>query len=295
MKNYLINAPFLLILTALFSCYGAEMPKPSASSSLKSSLKKQPSVRGGIKFYEGPTAYRDLHSENSTPQQRHNNRIAAQAKRQSFLRQQQAHSSRTLAKVQANSEWQTDGEHKPRPYDPSVVLADDYERAAKLQALTDVLEIERENASPLTPQEQLEKESAFAAARTTAAFMKMASMDLRKLEQTIPDLIQSYPREIILLVDFIVDTLIEEKIISDITIAQRDFTTKVDAIDQLGSFHPQAFQEFIQEYLEKYEYSFPSPALPVLPTMTLPATTPSLPAAAQAGPSQLIEFDLDDF
>lgn len=158
----------------------------------------------------------------------------------------------------------------------AVILEDRQERLEKLEALDDVLNIDTDIPALLTYEERLEKQKAHADAKKAGLFMKIATMDISKLEEIMPLLYKNYLQETLLLVDFIVNTLISKKIIEDITLAQKDGITKIQEINALGAFDPQTFQQFVQEYLEAHDYSFEQPAQ-ILAPLAAESATSALP------------------
>lgn len=271
-----------IFFATFFSCSGAELPEISMPTSTPASIvKKQPSTRGHIRFQTESSAYQDLRPETSTVAQRQRHRHAALTKQQALVNQVQMQSTRSRPQEKANFYWNTDGTYNPAPYGPALetaVLAEDaQERLEKLQALTNVLEIEREIVA-LNYQELLEKHHEQLERRRlrkeeikAANFMKMTTMTIPELYLNVPIFCKLYPQEMIFLVDFMVDALIEDETIEDKTLAQKDFATKKSELITQGAFHPQPFQYFLKEYLKVHDYSFPQPAPTFLP-LAQPAT-----------------------
>ena len=267
----------LTMLFPLSTVKGAEAPDPSQQ--VASILKKGPSApKGRIRFRDrqsGDIPYEDhLNREQTTVLQKRTTLFQAETKRESGFR------AGSPAITKANEDWQTADRFMAANRRQDLYLDQATfelgERLEKLEALDDVLNIDTDIPALLTYEERLEKQKAHADAKKAGLFMKIATMDISKLEEIMPLLYKNYLQETLLLVDFIVNTLISKKIIEDITLAQKDGITKIQEINALGAFDPQTFQQFVQEYLEAHDYSFEQPAQ-ILAPLAAESATSALP------------------
>ncbi len=178
-------------------------------------------------------------------------------------------------------------------HSPTATLSDDdalleKQREEKLPAASQVMEFE--NDEPVEEKSLAEKQEAHMKMLQDSRivpFIKLSQMPLAELSATLPQhvtyLSTMYREELRAFVRFVLETLLEEQILIDQTVLIHNLDRQIQALNSVGTFHPQAFQNLVQEFLDKYEYTIP-------PAPSAPVRT----GGAAAFGSGLVEWNLDE-
>ncbi len=283
----------LNLFAIILSCSGAENPKPTTT--LKSILKNPDSSapkKSRVHFHNGPSTLQEVLPEKVTVEDRLKSRIKAQQKKQKLNRQQLHSNARSLAAEESNIAWGTNGSYNPHLYDNMIEMLekDEQERLEKLQALTNILEIETETASALAVQERLEKENALKDAYITIFFMRAITALENMRQERISYFLYNYPQESTYLMDYILNKFIKEdaeKFITEDTITDAIMKetpqTKIGIIHKRINLLSDDFQKHLRDFLEERDYSLFQPVSIAQPDTTKP----------NQSDSTLVEFSLD--